>query len=166
VLGGDWLTLHWNFKPWFQKPPLLMWVTAVFYRWFGISEFWARAASAFSGVGVILLTYLIGAIESSTLIGLLAGAILLTDYHFVLSARMGMTDIMLTFFAYLAVYGYLRLKASRNQKWWYLVFTSCALSIMVKSAAGLIPGIAIALALLADRQLKRAFRVKEFWLAL
>ena len=60
VLSGDWLTLHWGFKPWFDKPPLLMWVTEMFYQLFGVNEFWVRAASAFSGIGLVVITYLIG----------------------------------------------------------------------------------------------------------
>ena len=54
---GDWLTLHWGYEPWFEKPPLLMWITASFYQIFGTNEFWARAASAVSGIALILITY-------------------------------------------------------------------------------------------------------------
>src|SRR5919107_1706872 len=46
--GGDWLTPHWAYRPWFEKPPLFMWLTALFYRLFGVDEFWARAPSALS----------------------------------------------------------------------------------------------------------------------
>ena len=27
VRSGDWLTLHWGNQPWFEKPPLFMWIT-------------------------------------------------------------------------------------------------------------------------------------------
>src|SRR5829696_3614120 len=60
VQSGDWLTLRWEYKPWFDKPPLSMWVTAAFYQLFGINELWSRAASAFAGIGLIIITYLIG----------------------------------------------------------------------------------------------------------
>src|SRR3712207_8573872 len=37
--GGDWLTPHWEYRPWFEKPPLFMWTTALLYRLFGVGEF-------------------------------------------------------------------------------------------------------------------------------
>ena len=49
---------HWGYKLWFEKPPLLMWITAILYKIFGINELWSRAASALAGIGVISLTYL------------------------------------------------------------------------------------------------------------
>jgi 4-amino-4-deoxy-L-arabinose transferase-like glycosyltransferase len=55
VAGGDWLTLHVANQPWFEKPPLFMWMTAALYRLFGVTVFWSRAASAFSGIALVLL---------------------------------------------------------------------------------------------------------------
>ncbi len=162
VQGGDWLTLHWEFKPWLEKPPLFMWTTAVFFRLFGINEFWARAASALSGLGVVILTYLIGELIYNSLAGLIASIILLTCYQFVSAARFGTTDIMLTAFTYLAVYGYLRLKDG-NPRWWHLVWLASALAIMVKGVAGLVGPAAIALTLLLDRSVPITVRSKHFW---
>ena len=44
--SGDWLTPHWQYQPWFEKPPLFLWSTAFLYRLFGINEFWARVPAA------------------------------------------------------------------------------------------------------------------------
>jgi predicted membrane-bound mannosyltransferase len=44
--GGGWLTPHWAHRPWFEKPPLLIWTTALLFKLFGVSEFCARAASS------------------------------------------------------------------------------------------------------------------------
>ncbi len=162
VQGGDWFTLHWEFRPWLEKPPLFMWATAVFFHFFGISEFWARAASALSGLGVVTLTYLIGERVYSSLAGLYASVILLTSYHFVSAARFGTTDIMLTAFIYLAIYGYLCLKDG-NPRWWHLVWFASALAVMVKGVAGLAAPAAIALALWLDGRAPGAVRSKYFW---
>lgn len=162
VQGGDWLTLHYEFKPWLEKPPLFMWTTALFFRLFGINEFWARAASALSGLGVVILTYLIGESIYGGLAGLIASVILLTSYQFVSASRFGTTDIMLTAFTYLAVYGYLRLKDG-NSRWWYLVWFASALAMMVKGVAGLVAPAAIAMTLWLDRSLPITVRSKHFW---
>lgn len=39
---GDWITLHHGLHPYFNKPPLLFWLTAITYKIFGISDFGAR----------------------------------------------------------------------------------------------------------------------------
>src|SRR5246127_2951671 len=51
------LVPHWNYQPWFEKPPLLLWITAAFFKVFGVTEFWARAGSAFSGVCIVALLH-------------------------------------------------------------------------------------------------------------
>lgn len=160
--GEGWLTLHWEYKPWFEKPPLLMWITALLYRLFGVSEFWARAPSALSGIALVAVTYLIGKLTYGKRVGLLAATILLTCYHSLSFSRFGTTDVMLTLFVYLAVYAYLRLK-DENQKWWYLVWVSCALALIVKGAGGVIAPAAVGLALVFDRRINAAARSRHFW---
>ncbi|HEY0081003.1 MAG TPA: glycosyltransferase family 39 protein [Pyrinomonadaceae bacterium] len=163
VRSGDWLTLRWEYQPWFEKPPLFMWTTALFYRLFGVSEFWARVPSALSGIGLIGVTYLIGNYTyGSKRVGLLAAVILSTCYHFLSFSRFGTMDVMLTLFTYLALYGYLRLN-HENQKWWYLVWSSCALALMVKGAGGIIAPAAITLALAFDKRFSAAIGSRHFW---
>ena len=57
--GNHWITLHWNGQPWFHKPPLYFWTTAILFKIFGTSEFVARALSALAGVGCVALSYVI-----------------------------------------------------------------------------------------------------------
>jgi 4-amino-4-deoxy-L-arabinose transferase-like glycosyltransferase len=163
VQNGDWITLHWGGEVWFEKPPLLIWATAFLFSIFGVSEFWARAASAFSGVGVIVLVYLIGKrLYRSAAIGFLAAIILLTVPHFVHLARFGTTDVMLTMFIFLAIYGYLRARENVHW-WWYLVWLACALAILTKSAAGIVAPAAVVIALVLERELVTASRHPPFW---
>jgi len=161
IQSGDWLTPHWEYRPWFHKPPLMMWLTAIFYRLFEVNEFWSRAASAFSGIGLVVTTFLIGKLIYDTYTGFLAALVLMTSYHFVDYARFGTTDIMLALFSFVAVYAYLRLKEG-NQKWWYAVWAACAFALMVKGAAGMIAPVSIILALLLDRRLIVTTQSKHF----
>src|SRR2546429_620891 len=160
--SGDWLTLHWEYQPWFEKPPLFMWITALFYRLFGVSEFWARVPSALSGIALIGVTYLIGKYTYGKWVGFLAAVILLTCYHFLSFSRFGTMDVMLTLFTYLTLYAYLRLN-NENQKWWHLVWSSCALALMVKGAGGIIAPAAIVLALVFDKRFSAAIRSRRPW---
>jgi 4-amino-4-deoxy-L-arabinose transferase-like glycosyltransferase len=162
VQSGDWMTPHWSYSPWFEKPPLFMWITALSYHIFGISEFAARLPAAVSGLALLWVTYLIGRLAYDEKTGLLAAAILFTCYHFLSFSRFGTMDVMLTLFTYLALYGYLRLNKD-NQKWWYLIWSACALALMVKGAGGIIAPAAITLALAFDKRFTEAIRSRYFW---
>ena len=165
VRSGDWLTLHYGYKVWMDEPPLLVWLTAIFFQLFGVNEFWSRAASGFSGVGLIIVTYLVGKLVYDKWVGFFAALILLTSYHFTRYSRAGMTDIMLTLFTFLAIYAYLRLEKG-SQNWWYIIAISSALAVMLKSFSGLIAPAVITIDLWLTRRFIAATRSRQFWTAL
>jgi 4-amino-4-deoxy-L-arabinose transferase-like glycosyltransferase len=158
---GALLTPHWNGHDWFEKPPAYFWATAFLFRLFKVSEFWARASSALSGVGVILVSYLIARRLYNHAAGVAAALILLSTELFVFYARFGTTDTMLTFFVVLAIYAYLR--AEDDERWWLLACVSCATAVMVKGAAGMIAPATLTLAALIDLRALSAFRSKWLW---
>lgn len=158
---NDWITLHWNGQPWFHKPPLYFWITALLFETLGPGEFSARVLSAFSGVGCVALTYVIGKRLYSRSVGVIAGLILLTSALFVVNARRGMIDVLMTFFVLLGVWAYLRSTASANN--WIVVGVACGLAVLTKGAAGLIAPAIIGVSLLFDGRLSD-LRSKPFWL--
>jgi 4-amino-4-deoxy-L-arabinose transferase-like glycosyltransferase len=101
---GNWVDLHWAGSAWSDKPPLYMWVTAVFYMLFGVSEFSARFFSALCGIGTVLVTYLFADKLYSRKAALASSLILLSTWHFIWSSRVGMLDIPLTFFVTLSIF--------------------------------------------------------------
>jgi len=105
---NNWIDLTWGGSPWSDKPPLYMWVTAVFYKMFGVNEFSARLFSALSGTGIVILTYLFAARLFSRRAGTVSAAMLLSTYHFLWLSRMGTLDVTFTFFLLLSVYSFLR----------------------------------------------------------
>ena len=165
VQSGDWLTLHWEGADWLEKPPLTFWIMASLYRVFGVSEFSARAVSALAGLGVVAVVYGIGKLQRGAVCGLIASLILLTTFQFVQMSRLVNTDVLLLFFIYLAIYGYLRVR-NGDRRWWYVVSVSCALGFMVKSFAISFAPAAIAFALVVDHQLNETLRTKQFWFSI
>lgn len=163
VRGGDWLNLYYEGRAWFHKPPLFIWLTAAFYRLFEVNVFWTRAASACAGVATVVITYLIGKLIYSKRVGFIAALILLANYQFVCYARQGEMDVLLTFFLFVAVYGYLLFRRG-DPKWCYLVGSSCGLALMTKGIAGAIAPAAILLEILFDRNFKAVMRTHHFWL--
>ncbi|MGB3112123.1 MAG: glycosyltransferase family 39 protein, partial [Candidatus Omnitrophota bacterium] len=101
---GNWIDLSWADKPWSDKPPLYMWVTALFYMLFGVSEFSVRLFSALCGIGAVLLTYLFANRLYSRNAAFTSALVLLSTWHFIWSARVGMLDMPLTFFIILSLF--------------------------------------------------------------
>lgn len=162
IWSGDWLTPRWNYEVWFEKPPLMIWITAAFFQLFGVSEFWIRAASACCGVGTIIITYLLASNLYGQAIGAMSIVVLATSEHFIWSARVGMMDASLTLLTIIAVYGYMRFESSDYRRW-YVIWIAFGAALMIKSAAALIIPITITLAVLMDRQLLSVIRSVHFW---
>lgn len=161
IESGSWLTPHWNGHEWFEKPPAYFWTTALLFKLCKVSEFWARAPSALSGVGVVLVSYLIALRLYRRAAGVGAALIILSTELFVFYARFGTTDTMLTFFILLAGYGYLR--AEDDERWWLLACVSCAMALMVKGAAGVVAPATLTFAALLDGRARSALRSKWLW---
>lgn len=162
VQSGDWVTLHWGHQLWFEKPPLLMWCTAAFYRVFGINEFCSRIVSALAGIVLVGLTAVIGRRLYGATVGILSGLVLITGSEFLFRARFGTTDVLLTLFTFLAIYAYLRLQEG-NDRWWYLVWFAAALAVMTKGAAAVIVPAVLGLSVLVDGRMSVVFRARRFW---
>jgi len=162
VWSGDWLTPRWNSEAWFEKPPLMMWITAAFFQLFGISEFWTRVASASCGVGTIIITYLLASNLYGSAVGAISVAVLATSEHFIWSARVGMLDTPLTLLTMLALYGYTRFESSDYRRW-YVIWIACGAAIMTKSAAALIIPVTITLTVVMDRKVLRTIQSAHFW---
>lgn len=164
IESGDWVTPHWNGHVLFHKPPLYFWATATLFRLFGASEFAARATSALSGLGVIVVSYLIARRMFGDCAAVLSGLILLSSQLFISYARFGTTDTALSFFILLAVYGYLR--TPEDDRFWVLAGAACGMALMVKGAAGLVAPGTLMLTSLLERRASAALRNRWLWAGL
>lgn len=134
MLSSNPLIPHWNYQPWFEKPPLMPWITAIFFRLFGISDFWARAGSALSGVAIVALlhTWLIS--RKSILAAWFSTIILLSIFGFLHVCRVGEMDVLLSLGCCISLCG-LTAVEDRNFKGWYFFWAGLAIALMTKGAA-------------------------------
>lgn len=160
VLTNDWLTPHWNGEYFYQKPPLTIWITALLFRLFGVSEFTARIFAALCGVACVLLVSLIGRLFLSNEQALMAGLVLLATPHFNYFARQGSMDVPLTAFLLLGFYFYMRSKD--DPRYWIGTGGAMALAVLTKGAAAGPGLLALAVALLLNRD--RPWRVRDGWI--
>ena len=106
--NNTWHTLTLGGKPFLEKPPLYMWSTAVFYKFFGINEFTSRITSSLFGVLTVMLVYIFGVYIADRKTGFLSALVLLGLPHYLHFAKMAMLDVTLTFFITLMIYLFLR----------------------------------------------------------
>ncbi len=82
----DWVTPRLNYVKYFEKPPLVYWLTAVNFELFGMSEFVARLWPAVFGLIGIGVAYRIGGAMYGEWVGAAAAAVLAaTPLYFGLS---------------------------------------------------------------------------------
>ena len=141
MLSGGWLVPHWNAQLWFEKPPLMLWITALFFKLFGVREFWARAGSAFSGVAIVGLLHGWMALRQSRLMAWLSSLLLLGNFGFQHACRAGEMDVLLSLGCLLALIGLAEVQEEdgAGSHWgWYLFWAGFAIAIMTKGAASIV----------------------------
>lgn len=60
IVTGDYSNVKINFQPFWEKPPLFIWMQALSMKLFGINEFAARLPNALCGITTLLVVYALG----------------------------------------------------------------------------------------------------------
>jgi len=155
MLHGSWLVPHWNTHLWLEKPPLMLWITAIFFKLFGVSEFWARAGSTFSGIAIVALLHGWLARTRGFLAAWLSSIILLATFGFLHVCHVGEMDVLLSLGACLALIGLSQIQ-SEQRTGWFLFWIGFAIALMTKGAASVtIPITAFLVAILQRWKLRQ-----------
>jgi 4-amino-4-deoxy-L-arabinose transferase-like glycosyltransferase len=156
VASGDWITPYYNYEPRFQKPILYYWLTSATYFVTGASETGARLWAALAGVGLVLVTAAAGRRWYDETTGILAGAIVATNFGYFSIGRMALPDLPLTFCITMAIWAALvsTLEQERNpRKFVILAALGLGLGFLVKGPVGvIIPLIVIVPVLMIERR--------------
>lgn len=113
----DFIALYWNGEYFFEKPPLYMWLSALFSSLFGFSEFSLRFTSALSGLLIIVLVLFYSHRKWGFLPSLFAFATLAFNNVFIWRARSGNIDLLATF---LVVVSYFIILSNRRNRYFLL----------------------------------------------
>lgn len=101
---GQYFRTHINYLPFWEKPPLFMWLQAAGMHLFGISEFAARLPNAVCGVFTLVILYNLGKRLFDHAFGLIwvfaYGGSVLPHFYF----RSGIIDPVLNLFVFLGMY--------------------------------------------------------------
>lgn len=169
VKSGDYLNLHafGELAIWTGKPPLLMWLMALSYQAFGVTDFAARFFSPIFGALSLVFVYFLGKQLYNRTVGLLSVIILGTFSTFYLFATHAMTDVLLTCLILGSFYFFV-LSQEKNSTGWFAPLSGVffGLAFLTKqTGALLIPVILILYLVLSQRSLK-VLLTKQFGLFL
>lgn len=134
--SGEWITLQWNGRPWFNHPPLFYWLMALDFRALGINEFAARFPSAVFGAAGVALTYLWGRSALSSRSAFYAALCMMLNLQYFLESRFAIIDTTFLFFLSLSLLGFWR--GWRQRAGYGPFFAACGLACLTKGPWGLI----------------------------
>ena len=133
LVSGDWITPQIEANvPFWGKPPLSFWLTAVSFKAFGVSEFSARLPVFLLLMSSVGLVARFGKIALNPTVGLVAAIILLTSGLGFISAGAVMTDPALLLSTTLAMMAFWRAVAERQILWGYVFFAALGFGILAK----------------------------------
>lgn len=104
IESGNYMQPQINYLPFYEKPPLFMWMQVLAMKLFGINEFSARLPNALFGIIVLISLYQIGkrhfSAQFAWLWVLCFGASIAPHFYF----RTGLIDPIFNFFIFLSLY--------------------------------------------------------------
>ena len=139
VLRNDYLTLWFQDKDWLDKPHFPFWITAAFFKVFGIHDWSYKLPGVLFVMLGAFYTYLFAKQHYNKTIALWSVFILLTASHIIVSDNDVRAEPFLTGLIIAAVYHFSN-SFSKNPSWHMAaacLFTACA--VMTKGVFTLIP---------------------------
>jgi 4-amino-4-deoxy-L-arabinose transferase-like glycosyltransferase len=169
VKSGDYLNMHafGQLAIGMGKPPMLMWLIALSYQAFGVSDFAARFFSPLFGTISLVFVYFLGKHLYNRAVGFLSVVILGTFTTFYLFATHAMTDVLLVCFILGSFYFFV-LSQEKSASGWYAPLSGVffGLAFLTKQTGSLlIPAILVVYLVFSQRSLKPIF-TKQFGLFL
>ena len=121
---GNWITpLHDYGVPFWAKPPLSFWLSALSMKYFGVNEFAARLPSLFFSIAILWLLWALVKKHSGSIVAITTVLVLSSTLAFIADAGAVMTDPSLLFCITLTMVSFWRAVVENNKRWAYLFFT-------------------------------------------
>ncbi len=141
IASGDYLNVQINYTPFWEKPPLFIWMQVISMKIFGISEFAARFPNAVGGIITLLVLFFIGKKLYSEKFGILWAFIYMGSLLPHLYFKSGIIDPWFNLFIFLGIwfmYRYALPERKENAKDIILSAAFIGLGILTKGPVALL----------------------------
>ena len=158
VETNDWITPYFDYNvPFWGKPPLFIWMSALSFKAFGINEFAARLPSLLTSIGTLWLSWKLASYQLGRSSARLTVLILTTSAMFLVLSGALLADPIMVFSITLVItsfwIGWHSDHSPQATLWRYLFFVGCALCLLAKGPAALVlAGLPIFFWVLVKRQ--------------
>jgi 4-amino-4-deoxy-L-arabinose transferase-like glycosyltransferase len=149
----DWVTPHLNYLLYFEKPMLYMWLLAISFKIFGVSESSAHLVSIVAALGGVALGGFMAGKLWGRRAGIIASLILITSLEYFFLACAVDINMPLTLFITSSMVFFWFGHSEKNPGYYLLSWFSMALAVLTKGPIGIIlPLGAICVYMLITRQ--------------
>ena len=143
VETNDWITPYFDYNvPFWGKPPLFIWMSAISFKLLGINEFAARLPALLSSLGTLWLTWKLASFQLGRNGGKLATLILTTSAMFLVLSGALLADPIMVFSITLVLTSFWIAFHSNDpfqaSLWGYLFFVGSAMALLAKSLVGVV----------------------------
>ncbi|MBK7959120.1 MAG: glycosyltransferase family 39 protein [Bacteroidetes bacterium] len=149
LLSGNWLKLQLNFQPFYEKPPLFVWMEALSMTYFGINDFAARLPNAICGIATVWVIYRLGKRLYNPYFGLTWALVFVGSFFPQFFFKTAVIDPWFNLFVFIGIYHLSRIIAvnqepgelyrkSDTTKWLFYSAFFTALAVLTKGPIGLI----------------------------
>lgn len=139
VETGDWITPQFDYGiPFWAKPPLSMWMSALGMKMFGVNEFGSRIVTFLAAMGILWLVARAVRREKDATTGLIAAALLMGMPLFFYCSAAVMTDLALAFGTTLAMVSFRIAVMENSRRWGYAFFVGLAIGLLAKGPLALV----------------------------
>jgi 4-amino-4-deoxy-L-arabinose transferase-like glycosyltransferase len=142
IVSHNFLTVQVNFEPFWEKPPLFIWMQVLSMKTFGVNEFAARFPNALCGVITMLVLFNVGRKLKNTRFGLLWMLLFVCSILPFFYFKSGIIDPWFNLFIFLGIYNFIRFTAPENKGNTYIQIAASAffmgLAILTKGPVGLL----------------------------
>lgn len=132
--SGDLIKLRWNGEPFFDKPPVYFWLSALSMKLFGFTEFAARLPSVVAGFGVGVLLYLLARMLCNKSVALISLLVFSSTIGFLFRARTGNLDALLIFWILASMVSFYKAYQLVSVKWFVIMGVALGFGFLTKGA--------------------------------
>lgn len=130
--NGNWITPMGLHGPFWAKPPLSTWVSAISMKWFGVSAFTARLPNLLLMILVIWMVAAFVAQKHDKNSGLLAALIAASMLLVYVTAGTVMTDTTLVFATTWGLFSFWKARETGRSSWGYSLFAALGVGLLAK----------------------------------
>ncbi|MCS7075453.1 MAG: glycosyltransferase family 39 protein [Bacteroidia bacterium] len=140
LISQNYFQVQIDFQPFWEKPPLFIWLQALCMKVLGINEFAARLPNAIFGIITLVSLYVIGSKQRDKAFGFLWMGMFMSSVLPSVYFKSGIIDPVFNYFIFCAIYQIIRIEQENRKSYTRAIYVGLfiGLAILTKGPVGLL----------------------------